>query len=239
MSAATLNCPMCGASASTASTKCDHCGARLATVACPSCFGMIFVGAKFCSHCGAKAHRTEAGAKHKQDCPRCRKPLEMVMLGQTEVCECPGCQGIWADKEIVEQVCADRDKQTLVLGTASALPPAAGTSLEKEIRYLPCPICKMLMHRVNFARCSAVIVDVCKAHGTWFDRDELRRVVEFLRAGGLEIAHAREIAELEERRRRLDNSVKAPPSFGFGKRVDDNLEAGISAAASALLRFLR
>ena len=34
------------------------------------------------------------------------------------------------------------------------------------------------MNRVQFANCSHVIVDVCKPHGTWFDRDELRRIVE-------------------------------------------------------------
>ena len=60
MEAQTLNCPMCGAAASSEATQCEHCGARLATVACPSCFGMIFQGAKFCSHCGAKVDRADA-----------------------------------------------------------------------------------------------------------------------------------------------------------------------------------
>src|SRR5881628_74928 len=62
MEAATLNCPMCGAAASSEATRCEHCGARLATVACPSCFGMIFVGSKFCPHCGAAAQRVEGAA---------------------------------------------------------------------------------------------------------------------------------------------------------------------------------
>ena len=35
------------------------------------------------------------------------------------------------------------------------------------------------MNRVNLARCSGVIVDICRAHGTWFDREELSRIVEF------------------------------------------------------------
>jgi len=55
----------------------------------------------------------------------------------------------------------------------------------------------------NFARCSGVIVDICKGHGTWFDRDELSRIVEFIRAGGLEMARTKEKVELEEERRRL------------------------------------
>ena len=47
-------------------------------------------------------------------------------------------------------------------------------------------------NRINFAKCSGVIVDVCKGHGTWFDRDELTRIVEFIRGGGLDAARAKE-----------------------------------------------
>ena len=68
------------------------------------------------------------------------------------------------------------------------------------------------MNRVNFAHCSHVIVDVCKAHGTWFDKDKLRRVVEFIRAGGFEEARAREIEELEERRRQMNAARITGPS---------------------------
>ena len=46
------------------------------------------------------------------------------------------------------------------------------------------------MNRVNFARCSGVIVDICKQHGTWFDRDELSRIVEFIHGGGLNASRA-------------------------------------------------
>jgi hypothetical protein len=50
-----------------------------------------------------------------------------------------------------------------------------------------------------------VIVDVCKTHGTWFDADELRRVVEFVQHGGME-----KLKKLqgEERRRELDAQKK-------------------------------
>src|SRR6266700_1843781 len=89
--AETLNCPMCGASASTESTKCEHCGARLATVSCPSCFGMMFVGAKFCSHCGARAERTEVAEAPHQLCPRCRGTLAAVVIGNANLREGPKC----------------------------------------------------------------------------------------------------------------------------------------------------
>ncbi len=70
----------------------------------------------------------------------------------------------------------------------------------ETVSYIACPVCKQLMNRVNFAHCSNVVVDVCRTHGTWFDRDELRRIVEFIRAGGLEMERDRQLAELDERK---------------------------------------
>jgi Zn-finger nucleic acid-binding protein len=38
---------------------------------------------------------------------------------------------------------------------------------------------------MNFGGSSGIIVDVCKAHGTWLDTGELPRVLEFVRGHGL------------------------------------------------------
>src|SRR5882724_6819076 len=97
MQAETLNCPMCGASASSDASQCEHCGARLATVACPSCFGMMFAGAKFCSHCGTKADRTEVKGAPVRLCPRCGVGMGAVAIGGTELQECARCEGVWVD----------------------------------------------------------------------------------------------------------------------------------------------
>jgi Zn-finger nucleic acid-binding protein len=96
------------------------------------------------------------------------------------------------------------------------------------------------MNRVNFAQCSSVIVDVCRAHGTWFDRDELRRIVEFIRAGGLEKAKARENASLEEERRRLKRAVQTERLGNPYRSNPDYLEFPdcLSAVASLLRGFL-
>jgi len=240
--AQTLNCPMCGAASSTDATRCEHCGARLATVACPSCFGMMFVGAKFCSHCGAPAARTEVPAATPQPCPRCRVEMNAVVIGNTELRECPRCEGIWAITAALTQICADREKQAAVLGVAAPLP--TGAASEDQVRYVPCPICKKLMNRVNFAHCSHVVVDVCSQHGTWFDRDELRRIVEFIRAGGLESARAREIQELEQKRRELasaqvSRSASADATIFSPPPRRDGWDIGLSAAAEFLKVILR
>src|SRR5580658_5591930 len=112
MDAVTLNCPMCGAPASSDATVCEHCGAQLATVACPSCFGLIFLGAKFCSHCGAKVERVEVADATPRRCPRCREPMSAVTVGNTSLLECGKCEGVWVDTASLQQICSDREKQS-------------------------------------------------------------------------------------------------------------------------------
>jgi Zn-finger nucleic acid-binding protein len=240
MQAETLNCPMCGAAAATDATRCEHCGARLATVACPACFGMMFVGQQFCPHCGAKADRKAAAADAQPEpCPRCRTTMEAVLIGGSKVRECPKCEGIWTDAETLRQICVDQEKQAAVLGLPTLLPPNDGLELEKQIRYLACPVCGDLMNRVNFANFSGVIVDVCRLHGTWFDRDELRRIVEFIRAGGLERAREREKQNLEADRRLAQTDRFLGGHGGVPLFETDERHGAFSAVAHVLFDLLR
>jgi Zn-finger nucleic acid-binding protein len=165
--------------------------------------------------------------------------MEGVAVGASNLLECPKCEGIWADAESLEKICADREEQAAVLGMAVSLPDESG-NLE-TVRYIPCPVCNKLMNRVNFANCSHVIVDVCKAHGTWFDKDELRRIVEFIRAGGLEQARARQISELQEQERQLKAARMSGAWEAPEPRRNDyrEVELGISAAADFLKHWLR
>ena len=192
-------------------------------MACPSCLGRIFVGAKFCSHCGARAARTELLDAETCLCPRCQADMKAVVLGGNNLRECPQCEGIWSDADTLQQICTEREKQAAVLGMPAPSPEPAG--LEKNIRYLPCPVCHKLMNRVNFAHSSHVILNVCKPHGTWFEKDQLRRTVEFIRTGGLEKARAHQIAEMEEERRRLQAARNAgisfDPDLSNGKHRDE------------------
>ncbi|HYG23279.1 MAG TPA: zf-TFIIB domain-containing protein [Verrucomicrobiae bacterium] len=211
MTAYTLKCPMCGASASPDATRCGHCNSRLATIACPACFGMVFLGAKFCSHCGAAARRAELSGLQPRPCPRCSSETQPVLIGTNHLLECPKCEGIWADADALERLYADREQHAAILGAAAAVPTPLTGNVE-VVRYLRCPVCSDLMHRVNFARCSHVVVDVCKPHGTWFDRDELRRIIEFIQAGGLMKARETELRELERRRQRLESTERHRPA---------------------------
>ena len=240
MQAETLNCPMCGAAASTAAPTCIYCGARLATVACASCFGMMFIGSKHCPRCGAAAGERAGADLAPRKCPRCTIEMHSLTLGSTAIRECERCLGLWLDVAAFEKICADREQQAAVLGAASP-EPSKQIQEENKVRYIPCPECQQLMNRINFARCSGVVVDICKGHGTWFDREELSRIIEFIRAGGLDAARAKEKAALEEERRKLE-SLTSPRErsaiMGLAES-DDERYAGIASASSLLKLILR
>jgi Zn-finger nucleic acid-binding protein len=196
---------------------------------------MIFQGAKFCSHCGAAVARTEVADTKPKLCPRCRVEMDSVVIGNSPLKECSRCEGLWADATTINQICTDREKQSAVLGTAAPLPTNLTGQLE-PVRYLPCPVCNQFMNRVNFANCSHVVVDVCKPHGTWFDKDELRRIVEFIRAGGMDKARAVQIQDLEDQRRRLQAARTAPPpDIQYSPSLThDERHLGISLVAAVL-----
>jgi Zn-finger nucleic acid-binding protein len=241
MQAETLHCPTCGAAASSDAAHCEFCGARLKTVACPRCFAKMFVGSKHCSNCGAEAAAMSADAAGRTaSCPRCRVPLESIAVGSASLRECPRCDGLWVDVESFERIVNEREEQAAVLGAPSLLPKhAAGEP--NRVRYVPCPECGQLMNRVNFARCSGVVVDVCKGHGTWFDSDELRQIVEFIRGGGLSVSREREKWEVEAERQKLKQeqlsaSLQSRRLGSPGESEDRRW--GVVSAAGELLGFL-
>lgn len=205
--AGSLSCPNCGAAASPESHACGFCRARLATVACPACFGMVFVGSRHCAHCGARAREPRALDGTPWKCPRGHGELRGVALGGAEIGECPECQGLWVEEATFQAVVSERGREAVIpQGGAAAARPATrpATRAPEVVRYIPCPDCGKIMNRVNFARSSGVILDACRGHGLWCDADEMRRVVEFVRAGGMDVARRRETEQLAEERKRLE-----------------------------------
>ena len=147
------------------------------------------------------------------------------------------CGGVWADAESFKRLCEDRSTQTAYMGKGSFLEnPKQSDPTRHEIVYRPCPMCGELMNRFNFAGCSGVILDACKPHGVWFDADELRRIVEFIRGGGLDVARGKELQAIELERHRLEQAADdiQRPLNEFQPPVPRH----ITSAAGLLAHFL-
>lgn len=203
-----LQCPNCGANVVEDAVRCDYCRSVLTLAACPFCFGAVFKGMKHCPNCGKAIDRHDATSSLKSMCPCCELLLKPADIGGTRISECDICGGIWLDTASFQKICESREQQERVMiynpSTDSAKPQ---TEIRAGKFYIPCPECGELMNQKNFAGCSGVVIDVCKAHGIWFERQELQRIVNFIQDGGMHKARERELAKLKEEQNNL-NALK-------------------------------
>jgi Zn-finger nucleic acid-binding protein len=157
-----------------------------------------------------------SGPQGAQTCPGCGSGLEPEISGAWQIEQCPRCRGLWLDPETFRAICEWEGAEEV---PSPALPAPSGArraaAREEPVRYRRCPLCQEAMARVNFARVSGVIVDVCRPHGAFLEAGELARIRRFLRAGGrARYARSRAIEEdaarARERERSRDRARPAP-----------------------------
>jgi Zn-finger nucleic acid-binding protein len=153
--------------------------------------------------------------------------MNKVLLKQTPLQECPRGMGVWVDARLFERICAERERQADVLAMSPQEQERALTPhivSDASVRYRPCPRCGQLMNRYNFGHISGVIIDRCPAHGVWFDREELRRIVDFIRAGGMGLSRQREAPEKSDAARERQAQARVDSlsdnSWGAGGGID-------------------
>jgi len=220
MESPVYRCEACGALLPEGSLQCTYCQAVVSTVPCAHCFELVNTHAQFCHHCGKPMASTKAET-HAMDlsCPQCRIPMKAQLVGESEIAQCAKCGGIWVDHERFRELSAQRVETGKAAFAAGAKPHVEALSAD-SIRYRPCPLCHQFMNRINFGKHSGVILDACKSHGLWFDRDELRHVMKFIESGGL--AHTEQVqteahheAERALARIRIEAEMTEPkPSHG-------------------------
>jgi Zn-finger nucleic acid-binding protein len=212
-------CSRCGAPRSQGAMSCQYCGAdftlheRDLDTVCPHCLACVSHNAKFCHHCGTRiSPEMVAGEDSKLNCPACGNgyTLRSRALGEVSALECNRCAGLWLGtdsfRQLTEKAAVDAKNAEPRGAPQKARAEEAETPPPSATRYRPCAVCGQLMVRQNYGRQSGVIVDVCKYHGVWFDADELPRILEWIRAGGLARVNeekAREQANEESIRKRI------------------------------------
>ena len=231
-----LNCPNCGGAVMSDRSNCEFCASRLKTVGCAKCLGMMFLGSKFCGHCGTSAYaaelldNTDAG-----ECPRCKTKLQTIRIDHVQISECERCGGFWSSANEFDSLCNDREQQASVMGFAASYlheNPNPAT-----ISYVPCPDCKQLMNRSNFARSSGIIIDMCKQHGVWFDAGELPKIIEFIEKGGLDRAREKEKISIQDERSQLRDEERRLAMIARrsgNMKFDEERSTGIGSIISRL-----
>jgi len=191
-----MRCPNCGGDVAQSARTCGYCHAELATVRCHHCYAMTATHSLHCTGCGRELGLEPVGGDDERPCPTCNKPLVEFRGNGGVLLDCAACGGQFVEHALLNSLLEAREIAGLAV-TRRARRSELGLS---KVRYVPCPSCRQLMNRKNFGGESGVVVDVCAAHGTWFDDGELPRVLAFVESGGL----ARGRAHQRERERALE-----------------------------------
>jgi Zn-finger nucleic acid-binding protein len=172
-------CGACGGPNKEGEQICAFCRADLATLRCAHCFHMNVAEHDHCGACGETLGLLRIPEASELPCPDCSQHLTQTQADPGMLLECGGCRGQFTDHALLYDLLERR--QRLPRGRA----PQPQNPLSSAVRYLRCPLCNDVMHRRNFGRRSGVVVDVCGAHGVWFQHGELTQVLKFVEHGGL------------------------------------------------------
>lgn len=164
------NCSNCAAPLPPNSIKCDYCGSRN---------DIDLKGVHY---------NTTHESDSERLCPRCGISLETIDLkidGRFLIERCEQCLGLFFDPGELEAVLQATVSNVFTINRKQLDSLNAATiSNEYGVTYIKCPVCAKIMNRVNFGVKSGVIIDRCKDHGVWLDGGELRRLFEWMKAGG-------------------------------------------------------
>jgi Zn-finger nucleic acid-binding protein len=163
---------------------------------CKNCSAPMPANSNCCQYCGV---RNDVDLQNKHDytvqtqqseriCPVCHIPLQTIDLkvnGHLYIEHCQTCFGLFFDPGEIE---------TLLDSSVSGVLNVNWQLIDninqeryptgQKVKYVKCPVCQMLMDRVNFGYRSGVVVDQCRAHGIWLDSGEISHLMEWKKAGG-------------------------------------------------------
>jgi Zn-finger nucleic acid-binding protein len=234
---AAYNCPNCGAAATPDSPSCRYCGSALAVRICPSCYGAVSIGMRHCPHCGSEVSGSQPEQKGSFQCPRCERDMLSQKVGKHPLQVCIQCGGLWVNKHAFQDICTREEEQEAVLAfQPEPSEPSPPRTTGSHRAYVPCPECKKLMNHKNFSG-SGVVLDWCRDHGSWFDRQELQRIIAFIKQGGLRKAREREMSQLKEQESQL--RMKEMQISALNGRFDsENAGLELHMGSDPLLKFL-
>lgn len=106
-------------------------------------------------------------------CPACGGGLSQQQNVPWVVLTCNTCGGVWTDKDATERVATNVDRELMDIASGAAKKCSGEHQAVSPTDKRSCPICGQALIPIRHAR---VAIEICREHGTWFDRDELGRM---------------------------------------------------------------
>jgi Zn-finger nucleic acid-binding protein len=210
---------------------------------CKSCSAPLAANTNVCRYCGVrndvdlqeKRDYTLVGQDSERICPNCQTRLQTIDLkinGHFYIEHCPTCFGLFFDPGEIETVLESSVSGVFTVNSElidninQERYPA-----QQKVKYRKCPVCQVLMNRVNFGYRSGVVIDRCSAHGIWLDSGEITHLLEWKKAGG-QLLHQQQAQQTQA----AANSASKQSEKNFNRPKPDARVA--ENAASEFLKIL-
>lgn len=161
------------------------------------------------------------------NCPCCSEPLTALRADDAVVHGCASCRGLWLDNALCRALVGNSlpDAVRDLIHTVSPVAPpdtsATASGYREPARVDPststerlCPVCRAELdaYVTNPERYGIrVRLDVCAAHGSWFDRGEAWALLQAISLKRMSLDLDLEVMRLN---RSWDMSTDAMASFG-------------------------
>jgi Zn-finger nucleic acid-binding protein len=192
---------------------------------CISCSAPLAPNTNKCLYCGTRndvdlKNRQHYSVTHKETsllCPHCEKSLQTIDLeidGSFLVHRCTHCFGLFFDAGKIE-VLLEKSVDSVFSINLQQLDTINQDRfpVEKEVKYIKCPVCLTFMSRNLFGYRSGVIVDRCQSHGIWFDSGEITHLLEWKKAGGQLLHDQQKLSDNLERPKQKHITSNSNPDY--------------------------
>jgi Zn-finger nucleic acid-binding protein len=161
---------------------------------CNSCGEQLEGPMNFCKFCGVRAetdlrqiHYQNLGQNSSMPCPECANALDVIEFdigAKIEIERCAKCYGMFFNPGEMQVLLDSQTNPFVWLDFIQKTKISEDLELRRTLIYRKCPICSERMSPVNFGGKSGVILDSCGTHGAWLGCGNLRKLIEWWRAGG-------------------------------------------------------
>jgi Zn-finger nucleic acid-binding protein len=169
-------------------------------------------------------------------CPHCDVALQTIDLkvnGHLYIERCSECFGLFFDPGEIDILLNSTVSNTETINLRHIQSINQDRYQAKKVKYIKCPVCKMMMSRVNFGYQSGVIIDQCREHGIWLDNGEITHLMEWKKAGGQVLSQQKTKQKIHPNQRRKPAAV-LPQSKMLSFVETPSLLSNLSAFVSEL-----
>lgn len=189
---------------------------------CKHCSAPLKANINRCQYCGVR-NDVDLESKHEftvkvpysnRICPHCEIALQTIDLkvnGHLYIERCNECFGLFFDPDEIDILLNSTVSNTETVNFKHIQAINQDRFQAKKVKYIKCPICQMMMSRVNFGHRSGVVIDQCREHGIWLDNGEITHLMEWKKAGGQLLAQQK----IQQKPRRKPTPVLSQTNHPF------------------------